>query len=200
MSIEVAPAATGELVVPDHDPQPITTAELVEQFDAMDAVKTRLATAALAAMSRPGAVVEIMGSRHVTVVPLSEIAAAVGVSIELGPMREQPDPLHDQATLFTVRCRVVRPDGVWVEEESGASTAETRTTREGRTYQRWTDAHAIMSMARTRAKVRALSTMLMPVVAWADRQVRAAGDAGARPATVSSTGAELMPPPPDGEE
>ena len=139
---------------------------------------------AVAALTRPGAIVEIAGGRHITITPLAEIAALLAIDIVVSPPAERPDPLHPQAVMAEVRCTVTRPDGVSAAENGVASSAEL--TARGK--QRWTDWHALASMASTRAKVRALTTMLMPVLQFAARQH--ASDTGGG---VVPTPAEIMP-------
>ena len=137
---------------------------------------------AVRALHRPNAVVEIRGSRHVTITCLAEIAGLLQIAVEVSRPREIADPTCDQAVGAEVTCTVTRPDGVTVTEVGMASLGER--TKKGE--QRWTEWHAVASMAATRAKVRALTTLLMPILMVASRK-------DPRGAALSGTPAEIMP-------
>ncbi|MCY4259275.1 MAG: hypothetical protein OXC91_03305 [Rhodobacteraceae bacterium] len=143
--------------------QPPSLVELSEHTNA-------LAEYAKAALARDGAVVTIGKGRHVTLKPLSEIAALMQVSVTCEHLEPTTDPLS-QAPMARAVCVVTRSDGVSVRSAGVCSAGETTFGRDGSTRARWTEWHAMQSMAETRAKVRALHQLLAPVLTIADNDL-----------------------------
>ena len=160
---------------------------LAERVQPERDLRNALVEPARKALNKPGAVVMIGQAQHVTITALAEIAGLIGVSIETSEAVEKLDPMgyeeEPASCMAHVVCTVTRPDGVSVVEHGFASAGET--TRGAR---KWADWHALASMAGTRAKVRALTTMLMPVIA-------AAGEY-----RLEATPAEVMPDYSPGQE
>ncbi len=112
------------------------------------------------ALSRESAVVQMAGgNRHYTRTGLLEIAGHLAVRCEFGDPQWSSDPLYPDAKMVSYRCRAIRADGVYQEALGACSSAETMRGRP-----RWQDAHAMLSMAQTRAQVRALNALLQPII------------------------------------
>ena len=161
---------TGDIIPPS---EPMTLAEQSQHLN-------DLAVLARTALSREGAVVKIQGGRHITIRPLSEIAAYLHVSVSC-TTSEQPytDPLTNAPMARTV-CSVISAQGVEVVAVGVCSAGEQMRRRDGGLCRRWTEWHAVVSMSETRAKVRALAQLLAPVITLADD-------------SISLTPSEIMP-------
>ena len=142
----------------------------------IDRERDALVGPAQTAMGRDGGVVKIRGGRHVTDQALTEIAGHLGVSIDSTAPTVTDDPLTGGSPTAMVTTVVCRADGTTVSSTGLCSSGETVNGR-----RRWSDWHAVCSMAETRSRVRALTVLLKPVIAMADSDV-------------STTPAELIEP------
>jgi len=149
---------------------------LIDQIDGEAALRDAMIAPAVAALDRPGAVVEIGRSSHVTIQALTEMAAHLAVTVETTHPQQGTDPLTGAVTA-EVTARAVRGDGVAADGHGVASAGESVNGRP-----RWQDWHAICSMAETRAKSRALTALLMPVIQIASNH------------EISTAAAETIPP------
>lgn len=149
--------STLELVPQQQQPSAITARSMAAEMT----VRQDLGKYVPAVLKRKGSVVKIQGGSHVTNVALTEIAGLLGVSVEFSEPEWGDDPVNAGKRAVLVKCRAIRADGVVSESYGFCSNAET-VGRQNKP--RWTDAFAQLSMAQTRARVRALNAMLMPVL------------------------------------
>ena len=152
----------------------------VEMIQAEADLRRAMVAPTLKALDRPGAVVVIQGGKHVTIKPLTEIAAHLAVSIDTTEPTPFVDPVSNEPAA-RVRATATRRDGVYASANGICSTGEEGETRDGRKFRRWPEWHACVSMAETRARVRALSALLAPIIVEATE------------GNVSVTPAETMP-------
>ena len=151
-----------------------------ESVEMVNSERDALLAPARAALARPGGVAVIRESKHITDQALCEIAGHLGIDIAASPPRLGRDPLHDMPAA-EVDVRVKRADGTEVAGTGVCSAGETILRRGRGETARWSDWHAMCSMAETRARVRALTVLLKPVITLADT-------------AVSATAAETIPP------
>jgi len=133
---------------------------LAERITAEVELRQRMVGPVLRALDRPGALVRIDSSDHVTIGALTEIAAHLAVSVDVSQPACQTDPITGEPAAV-VTATATRADGVSAQANGVASLGE-RTKRTNRL--RWTTWHGACSMAETRARVRALSALLSPAI------------------------------------
>lgn len=133
---------------------------LADRITAEVELRRSMVEPVLRALDRPGALVRMDNSEHVTIGALTEIAAHLAVSVEVSLPECQTDPITGEPAAV-VTATATRADGVSAQANGVASLGE-RTKRTNRL--RWTTWHGACSMAETRARVRALSALLSPAI------------------------------------
>jgi len=129
-------------------------------------LRTAMLQPALDALARPGAVQRYSSeSDHVTIAALTEIAAHMGVSVTVTPPTRDESPAGRPCAI--VQATVTRADGV---SATATGVCESGEGRRGKKYLEW---HACCAMAETRARSRALSALLAPIIAHADPSISA---------------------------
>lgn len=170
---------TSEPIEPAYDVMPEQSerhlpAITPESMNAEAALRDELATRIPAVLNMQGAVVSISGQKHYTRKALLTMAGYLNVSCDFHEEEWTRDPLNDDAAAVKVRCIASRADGVSQSAIGYVSSAETQWNKRERAHvPRWTDAHAMVSMAQTRAQVRALNALMLPAIVQADLGVSA---------------------------
>ena len=151
-----------------QDERSLTVIDPAAMVAAEGQLREALLEPARAALRMEGGIAQIQGSKHYTIKALTSIAGHVGVSCDFRDGRTLEDPTTGEAA-YEIVCVATRRDGVYQAAVGFCSMAETRYDRRSKAeVPRWSDFFACRSMAQTRAKVRALNALLMPVILMAD--------------------------------